>query len=215
MRRLITDIDDFGGFLTPCEEKDGPFPWGKTPTAPPAAQPETKDHIPQNDEGFELSGGHMFSLHGVEVMSHDLATPSRPPPAPVPRPTGDRSTSDDIIFDLPCCTAVAGVVLRHAYRVVDKLLEQHSPMTYKFGITHSAEWRWCNSIYGYAFSRDKWTKMLVLYQSDEPWGPSMLEAALIHRYDGNWFCTYMCLLSFLFFPENMSILPVVIPATDT
>jgi len=88
--------------------------------------------------------------------------------------------------------AVAGVVLRHAYRVVDKLLEQHSPMTYKFGISHNAEWRWCNSIYGYAFSRDKWTKMLILYQSDEPWGPSMLEAALIHRYDGN-LVMHLCL----------------------
>ena len=186
-----TDIDDFCGFPNACEEKDGPFPWAKTPTVLPAAQPEIKDHIPQKDEGCELSGEHMFSLHGVETMSHDTTAPSRPP-APVPRPTGDRSASDDIIFDLPCSMAVAGVVLRHAYRVVDKLLEQQSPMTYKFGISHNAEWRWCNSIYGYAFSRDKWTKMLILYQSDEPWGPSMLEAALIHRYDGN-LVMHLCL----------------------
>lgn len=146
------------------------------------------------DECDDLSEENMFSLHGADVMSRDLALPSRPP-APAPRQTGDRSASDDISFDLPCSMAVAGVVLRHAYRVVDKLLEQHAPMTYKFGISHNAEWRWSNELYGYAFSRDKWSKMLVLYQSDEPWGPSMLEAALIHRYDGNLVVHLMCIPS--------------------
>ena len=43
---------------------------------------------------------------------------------------------------------------------------------------------WTNDLYGYKFDRDKWTAMVILYQSEESGGPSMLEASLIDIYKG-------------------------------
>ena len=91
----------------------------------------------------------------------------------------------DIHWRLPGRVSTAGAILNHAYRSVNTLLNQHKPMSFKVGFTHKAVWRWESSLYGY--KRDKaakWKAMEVLYISEEPCGPAMLEAALIEKYGG-------------------------------
>ena len=63
------------------------------------------------------------------------------------------------------------------------LFSKHDPMIFKIGYSHNVTWRWSNTLYGYQFDRaDKWTKMVILYESTEPFGPAMLEASLIDLY---------------------------------
>ena len=89
-------------------------------------------------------------------------------------------------FDLPCPTPLAGKVLQHCVAVIERLFRKWEPLIFKIGWTHNACWRWSNSLYGYAHSREKWSTMTVLYLTDEPYGPAMLEAALIERYGCDW-----------------------------
>ena len=85
-------------------------------------------------------------------------------------------------YMLPPNGATAGRVLHHAKASMTKLFKQYEPMIFKIGYTHDPEWRWTNDMYGYKFDRDLWTAMVILYQSEEPGGPSMLEASLIDIY---------------------------------
>ncbi len=85
-------------------------------------------------------------------------------------------------FQLPRLHALSGAVVRHCSNFVEQLFNSQSPMTFKFGFTHSPLWRWGNSLYGYATSRDKWTTMVVIYIATEPHSAAMLEAALIDKY---------------------------------
>ena len=87
-----------------------------------------------------------------------------------------------IQFKLPAPNALAGKVLAHSIQSVEALLSRHDPCIFKVGITRDPLWRWKNDIYGYAYSRDKWSNMTVIAASPEPLGPSMLEAALIERF---------------------------------
>lgn len=87
-----------------------------------------------------------------------------------------------IRFTLPPADALSGVVLRHAVRTIETLFSKHAPMIFKVGFTHNPVWRWENKLYGYSWSRDKWSNMEVLYVSGEPFAPAMLEAALIEKY---------------------------------
>lgn len=89
---------------------------------------------------------------------------------------------DVLDYKLAPRTATAGSVLKHAKTVLDMLFSKHSPMIFKIGFTHDPIWRWTNHLYGYAHQRDKWTNMVILHQSFEPFGPAMLEAALIDQY---------------------------------
>ena len=89
-----------------------------------------------------------------------------------------------IDYRLPKTGISAGGVLQHAKKVFDALSSKHSPMIYKFGFTHDPQWRWTNSLYGYIRQPDKWTSMVVLYQTSEPFSPAMLEASLIELYGG-------------------------------
>ena len=60
---------------------------------------------------------------------------------------------------------------------------KHDPMIFKIGYTHNAVWRWCNNLYGYKFDKiHKWERMVILYKSNEPFGPAMLEASLIDMF---------------------------------
>ena len=68
---------------------------------------------------------------------------------------------------------------------MDAIFRKHDPCIFKVGWTHSPAWRWSNSLYGYDKSRDGWTDMVILYISDEPYGPAMLEATLIDKHFGN------------------------------
>lgn len=90
-----------------------------------------------------------------------------------------------ISLQLPRDGAVAGVVLKHAHRVMQRLMDSHAPMVFKIGVTHNYHWRWGNDRYGYAYAREKYERMVVLYESSEPASPCMLEAALIHHYQGH------------------------------
>ena len=90
-----------------------------------------------------------------------------------------------IDFNLPKKKSLAGGVLHHCINVVDSLFKKHAPMIWKIGFTHDCCWRWGNSLYGYGRSADKWSRMVVMYISDEPFGPAMLEAALIDRFGSN------------------------------
>ena len=87
-----------------------------------------------------------------------------------------------ISFDLPRIEVPAGKVLRHSVLTVERLFKAHSPMIFKVGFTHSPSWRWSNSVYGYSSSKDKWSNMVVIYMSQEPYSPAMLEAALIEKF---------------------------------
>ena len=94
----------------------------------------------------------------------------------------EASAQECIAFRVPKLGALAGSVLSHAITVIDGLHYRHSPMIFKLGYTHDANWRWNNSLYGYGSATEKWTNMVVLYISSEPFGPAMLEAALIEKY---------------------------------
>ena len=94
-----------------------------------------------------------------------------------------QATSEvSIAFRLPKCNATAGAVLRHAACYIEGLFERMGPLIWKVGYTHNPCWRWENETYGYKFSKDQWTNMIVPYISFEPYGPAMLEAALIEKY---------------------------------
>lgn len=82
-------------------------------------------------------------------------------------------------FKLPPPGVPAGRVLQHAKRTMASLFSKHDPMIFKFGFCRNALWRWANDLYGYKFSRDRWTNMVVMFESNEPHGPAMLEATLI------------------------------------
>ena len=96
----------------------------------------------------------------------------------------EASSITAIAFRLPPPNCVAGKVVEHSMKVFDGLLVKHSPMIWKFGFSHNPSWRWCNNIYGYKFAPEKWTNMVVLYASAEPYSPAMLEATLIEKFRG-------------------------------
>ena len=90
-----------------------------------------------------------------------------------------------IAFELPQLDIPAGRVLRHSVLTLEKLFKAHCPMIFKIGFTHSPSWRWSNTLYGYSKARDRWSNMLVMYVSSEPYSPAMLEAALIDKFGSN------------------------------
>ena len=92
---------------------------------------------------------------------------------------------DGITFDAPKRGVSAGSVLKHAQRVLDGMFKKQNPCIYKIGFTHSPAWRWTNKLYGYQHAKDGWTNMIVLFVTDEPFSPAMLEAALIEKHFGN------------------------------
>ena len=96
--------------------------------------------------------------------------------------TDGQTLDDRIKYDLPAPGSVAGKVLLHAIRVMENLFRKHEPLIWKVGFTHNPSWRWGNELYGYTRARDKWAGMIVLYRSNEQFGPAMLEAALIEKF---------------------------------
>ncbi|CAE7231791.1 unnamed protein product, partial [Symbiodinium sp. KB8] len=89
--------------------------------------------------------------------------------------TNGQASDDRIKYDLPAPGSVAGKVLLHAIRVMEKLFRKQEPLIWKVGFTHNPSWRWANELYGYVHARDKWAGMIVLYFSTEQFGPAMLE----------------------------------------
>ena len=85
-------------------------------------------------------------------------------------------------YKLPVPTATAGQVLSHSMAVFENLHARHKPMTFKFGYSHCASFRWHNRLYGYKFEVNKFEGMLVVYAAADTQGPAFLEAALIQNY---------------------------------
>lgn len=88
-----------------------------------------------------------------------------------------------IRFALCDLNALAGTVLRHCIGFLDRLFAKEEPLIFKIGITHNPQWRWGNKLYGYITEKDKWTEMVIIHYSREPYSPAMLEAALIEKYN--------------------------------
>ena len=112
------------------------------------------------------------------------------------RALDDRTNSEEqasslpISFKLPPAEALSGHVLKHACAQLETLFRKHSPLIFKIGVTHDHVFRWTNETYGYQYAREKWTHMIVLWISNEPSGPCMLEAALIDKYKSILTLTY-------------------------
>ena len=94
----------------------------------------------------------------------------------------EASCLHNIAFKLPKPNAVAGKILEHAVSTMDDLFSRWEPIIWKVGWTHNPAFRWSNSLYGYQHSLDRWTDMIVLCVSPEPYTPAMLEATLIEKY---------------------------------
>lgn len=85
-------------------------------------------------------------------------------------------------YKLPKPGATAGQVLRHASCVFETLMSKHSPMSFKFGITHNPVFRWYHKPWGYKHGVEKYENLVVLYASSSCIGPAFLEAALIDKF---------------------------------
>ena len=174
-----------GNYLTPLKPKDAdyPFPWS------------TVSSDVTHDSGRTLSGT------AVASGKRNLETEKRTQPAgkkPMSRHVVDyfdqypqlrdlqtqmeKLYPGQIDFQLPRLHALSGTVVRHCSNLIEQLLASQSPMTFKIGYTHNALWRWGNSLYGYVKSKDRFSNMIVAYVSEEPFSASMLEAALIDKY---------------------------------
>ncbi|CAE7202557.1 unnamed protein product [Symbiodinium necroappetens] len=83
---------------------------------------------------------------------------------------------DQICFQLPTGSHLAGNVLLHASTTIERLFNDHTPMIFKIGWTHDPAFRWANSLFGYYHDPYvRWDAMVVLYVAMNPHGPAMLE----------------------------------------
>ena len=92
-----------------------------------------------------------------------------------------------ISLNLCSVKALAGEALSHAIHVMMTLFKREQPLTFKIGWTHDPVERWNSPVYGYTLNSggkkfSSFTHMIVLYYSKEPYGPAMLEAALIEKF---------------------------------
>jgi hypothetical protein len=87
---------------------------------------------------------------------------------------------------LPKKQLATGAVLQHCFREVRSILKRNYPCTYKFGFTHSLEWRWSNDVYGYSKNAgiQGFDRMVAIYMSATPVPAAMMEAVLIKEYLG-------------------------------
>ena len=101
-------------------------------------------------------------------------------------------SDSSLSYRLPPCKASAGTVLRHASAVFEGLQLQKKPMTFKFGFSHCAHFRWHNARFGYKHDTvNKFEHLMVVYVASDPIGPAFLEAAMIQKYIGYWTAMYM------------------------
>ena len=161
------------GPLTESKASQGPFPW---PNPHPdvsairsASTPslERKEQPPRSHPCPALGHVESMVLEDSEIVGLVAEIDERP----------------DIQRRLPKRVTTVGSVLRHCTCSINTLLNAHAPMSFKIGFTHNPIWRWQNSLYGYKRDKSaKWQTMEVLYVAAEPYGPAMLEAALIDKY---------------------------------
>ena len=154
----------------PAQEAEGPFPWASL-LGPPTDHRSADDLLKRHAETIPLPKW-VTSLPSTLQSNPSLLTIASEAAA----------MSEFLAFDLPPPNAVAGKVLQHSISVIERTFEKWYPMIFKIGYTHNPCWRWSNPLYGYGHVREKWSNMIVLYVCEQPYGPAMLEAALIEKY---------------------------------
>ena len=178
--------------LWPTKEDEGPFPWRRTTTLDGPFNPKP---VPADTPG--VTNVSLPAMGPPNCFTLDDQTAQ----ASLKQAQEETAAVGCIAFKLPAWNALAGRVLDHAVQVIESLFRKHEPLIYKVGVTHSPVWRWCNPIYGYVAARDKWSNMMVFHCSPEPYGPSMLEAALIDKYKGVLSIHFTETFSFFSLPE--------------
>ena len=143
------------------KESEGPFPWSSRVQTRDASEKESS-HVPswmaslpptlQSSPGIQT-----MALEAASIGCIEVKIPKKP-------------------------NLVAGRVLQHCMDVIESLFRKHDPMIFKLGYTHNPCWRWSNDVYGYCNAQERWSNMTILWITDEPCAPSMLEASLIAMY---------------------------------
>lgn len=146
------------------QESEGPFPWSSTIWNPGDRKKSDETKCNTLPSWVASLPATLQSDPGLQAIAFESAAHCA------------------IEFKIPKAPMTAGQVLQHCLRVSDQLFGKHDPMIFKFGYTHNPCWRWANKLYGYVTSREKWSNMVVLWVSEEPAGPAMLESALIEIY---------------------------------
>lgn len=156
-----------------------PYPWPRS-THSLGSKPRhsaENDDVSENDTTSLPSSGTAGSAYSTTTSSTDGYSRTK---------CLDNSADDGdkfLEYKLPPSGATAGAVLLHTKRIIKTLFQKQEPLIFKFGYTHSPHFRWKNSKYGYKFDRfNRWTSMIVLFESCESCGPAMLEAALIELF---------------------------------
>ena len=169
---------------TACKEADGPFPWQ-------VCQQASADlHAAHN---LEPSSKTSLAAKQFSQPRSRGSKPATDGAADNPKITSPLSSLRSqcqalgLPIDFRVCkkSLMAGSVLEHAHHVMEAYFGKHSPLIFKIGWTHCPIWRWTNSLYGYQHSRDLWQGLVILHASHEPFGPAMLEAALINTFQSN------------------------------
>ena len=88
-------------------------------------------------------------------------------------------------YQLPRPGSTAGRVLAHASEVFQSLMRRHSPMVFKFGITHCPRFRWYHKPWGYHHSIERFEKMIIVFASSSSVAPAYVEAALIDKFSSS------------------------------
>ena len=86
------------------------------------------------------------------------------------------SSDPKLELRIPRKGCLPGLIVKHVFEVVAKILEQQSPVVFKFGFTHCPHFRFRNTKFGYAVDpHQKWQVMCILFASHESTGPAFLE----------------------------------------
>ena len=163
------------------QEAEGPFPWSKRLTEAAKSQdsPECRRQATLISNYMKLMTGEPpVRVRPIKLQQYENQTDT----VSVPVCTPDCETVACISYKLPAAGVTPGKVLQHCSRQLEKLFHEKGPLIFKIGYTHDAIWRWTNAIYGYIHDADGWTDMMILYATDEPYGPGMLEACLIDKF---------------------------------
>lgn len=167
------------------EASMGPYAWEYNYNRFQPSRTSSKRKTSDDDEWLR-------SNRAKENMTPSVADGTRHTGYIVPMELQDMQRSADVFEQihsntsltlmLPRGGATAGRILEHSAKVFKNLEAQHSPMTFKFGITHNPDFRWSNSKFGYATCLDKFQCMMIVFAARDASGPAFLEASLIREF---------------------------------
>ena len=166
---IIAIVIDVQASLGPYAWEREPHPQVPKPCAPVCSEPPQRDARTRSPPRHKLPYMLDEDLWGCERTSEVFEYIER---------------EHHMFYDLPKPRATAGQVLRHAANVFERLHKKWYPMTFKFGITHCAKFRWNHKPFGYRHGIEKFEFMLILYACNNPIAPAWLEAAMIDKYGG-------------------------------